>query len=339
MKTTLAKEIRRWHGVSGGVGSWLAAKVDMDNHPDADHRFIFADTLYEDADCYRFLVLGIGQLLGHADMSWVPAVEDFPDYRVDLATPLAEYAGNPEWRAFLHDLRAEALTRFPQLVWLVEGRDVWEIMRDEKLLGNSRFDPCSKIAKRQMLDRWQKANCHPDTDFYTVGIGPHEEHRFTGLASRKAKDGWQYFAPLIGTFAGEVYRAGVEINYLRDAGLEQPRLYVFGYVHNNCGGFCIKAGHTHWLNRLRLQPERFHYDAAMEQKLIEHVGGKVQSILADRRGDGKKKTLTLSTFAARYADDPTVEIEMLPGESGCGCAIDYGYEDRLFLAEMFADLI
>ena len=312
-----------WHQVSGGVGSWLAAKVDMAAHPEAEHRFVFADTLYEDADCYRFLLLGLCNLLRVNDISWVPAVDDFPDYRVDPSTPIEQYSGNPQWRRFLHRLRKEAARRLPQLIWLTEGRDIWEIMRDEKMLGNSRFDPCSKIAKRQFLDKWQKANCDPATDVFTIGIGPHEEHRYTTLAERKLEDGgWVYIAPLIGTFAGEVYRAGVEINYLRDAGLQRPRLYILGYIHNNCGGFCIKAGHKHWLNRLRSQPDRFRYDAIMEAKLTAYIGGKAYSILSDRRGDNIKKPLTLLEFAARYSDDPTVEFEMEPGGSGCGCMID-----------------
>lgn len=324
------KKIRRWHGVSGGVGSWLAAKVDMQAHPEAEHRFIFADTLYEDADCYRFLLLGISNLIGEDDVDWIPEVEEFPDYRVEETTPIAEYSGNPKWRDFLKKLRREALYRFPQMEWLVEGRDVWEIMRDERMLGNSRFDPCSKLAKRQMLDRWQKKNCDPQIDYYTIGIGPHEAHRYTALAERKLKEGgWKYFAPLIDTFEGEVYRAGLELKYLQKAGLQQPRLYALNYAHNNCGGFCIKAGHAHWLNRLRSQPDRFRYDAIMEQKIIDHVGGNVQSILSDRRGDGKKKAMTLFNFAKRYEKDKFTTFSNERGESGCGCMIDYSHEDRL----------
>jgi len=29
----------RYHSVSGGAGSWLATKVDMDAHPHEEHRF------------------------------------------------------------------------------------------------------------------------------------------------------------------------------------------------------------------------------------------------------------------------------------------------------------
>lgn len=41
---------------SGGQGSFRAAKVDRAQHPDADCRLVFTDTLYEDADTYRFLI-------------------------------------------------------------------------------------------------------------------------------------------------------------------------------------------------------------------------------------------------------------------------------------------
>lgn len=313
--------MNRFHSVSGGAGSWLSAKVDMQAHPDAAHRFIFADTLYEDADCYRFLIEGIANLLGRR-LNWaIPSADDFPDYRAQGDVDIATYAGNPEWRLFLSDLRERTMTALPELVWLVEGRDPWEIFRDERFLGNSRIDPCSKISKRQTLDAWRDANCDPAHTVFTVGIGPHEAHRFlgdgnkNGLRRRMAEQGWTYEAPLIGSMAGEFGPFG----YLSNAGIERPRLYRRGYMHNNCGGFCIKAGKAHYLNRLRVDPERFAYDAMMERLLAEYLGKPV-SILTDRRGGGGKKLMTLAQFAAET--DTQTEFDYEPGDSGCGCMVD-----------------
>lgn len=318
----LTKEQTRFHTVSGGAGSWLAAKVDMEAHPDAVHRFVFADTLYEDADCYRFLIEGVAHLIGRR-LNWpIPRAYDFPDYRVQGDVDIATYAGNPEWRGFLANLRARTATALPEMIWLVEGRDPWEIFRDERFLGNSRVDPCSKISKRQELDAWRNANCDPEHDAFTIGIGPNEAHRFEGrgdkkgLQARMAEQGWTYEAPLIGSMAGEFGPFG----YLSDAGIERPRLYRLGYMHNNCGGFCIKAGHAHYLNRLRQQPERFAYDAMMERKLRDYLGSKEVTVLKDRRGDGIKKALTFDQFAASITAQTELDYE--PGDSGCGCAID-----------------
>ena len=312
------------HLISGGAGSWLAAKLDMRAHPDVEHRFSFTDVLYEDADCYRFLVEGLANLLDR-QLNWqVPAADEFPDYRVSAETPIEEYAGNPEWRAFLADLRERALLAFPEMSWLVEGRDPWEIFRDNRLLGNSRMDPCSRVGKREIRDRWIKENMDPAQTVITVGIGPDEKHRFDdgeggGFQPRLAAAGWTASAPLIGTLEGEIGA----LPYVARAGMRPPRLYGLGYSHNNCGGFCCKAGHNHFANRFRVQPERFAYDKMMEQKLREFLGADV-AMLTDRTGGDGKKPMTLAEFERRLLENPQIEFEWLPGDSGCGCAIDEG---------------
>lgn len=309
-------ERTRFHLVSGGAGSWLAAKIDMASHPHDEHRFLFADTLYEDADCYRFLIESVAHLVGRKFD--VPRADEFPDYRVHGDFDIATYAGNPDWRLFLAQLRADAAKVIPELTWLVEGRDPWEVFRDSRFLGNTRFDPCSKILKRDVLDKWRLENRTPEIDVFCIGIGTHESHRYTRLAERMSKDGWRYEAPLIGTLEGEYGPFG----YLADAGIERPRLYRLGYVHNNCGGFCIKAGHAHYQNRYRVQPDRFAYDAMMERKFSEYIGKPV-SMLTDRRGDGVKKILTLDEFATREsANDNQIDLFYEGGDSGCGCMID-----------------
>lgn len=37
---------------------------------------------------------------------------------------------------------------------VADGRDPWQVFEDERYLGNSRADPCSKILKRKLLDQW-----------------------------------------------------------------------------------------------------------------------------------------------------------------------------------------
>lgn len=313
----------RYHMISGGGGSWLAAKLDMQAHPTATHRFVFTDTLYEDADCYRFLVEGVANLLGRALPFAIPQPEEFPDYRVSEDVPLEEYCGNPEWRAFLAKLRADTTEAMPELIWLVEGRDPWEVFRDERFLGNSRIDPCSKILKRQILDKWRNANCDCSQDVFTVGIGTDEANRFDdgaggGLGPRMAELGWVYVAPLIGTFEGELG----PLYYIEQAGIRRPRLYVLGYIHNNCGGFCIKAGKRHYQNRHRVNPDRYAYDSFMEQRFIAFLGtgaGLLTDSVTAANGDVSKQPLTLLDFKARLDERPEFEFEYVAGKSGCGC--------------------
>lgn len=311
---------------SAGQGSFRAAMIDRKRHPDAAFRLVFTDTLYEDADAYRFLIEGAGMVLGRR-LNWSVSADDFPDYRVPDDVPIEEYRGNPEWRACLADLRARTVDAIPELVWLVEGRDPWEIFRDRRFLGNSQIDPCSEVAKRDISDAWRSGNCRRigelfgPADWFAVGIGDHEARRFDdgegkGIGPRTAADGWQYHAPLL-----TEPRHGEESLFyapLDMLGIASPRLYGMGYMHNNCGGFCVKAGQAHYANRFRVQPERFAYDAMMERKLVAFLGGEY-SILTDRRGGGPKRPLTLDAFKARLLADPKRKFEYAPGESGCGC--------------------
>lgn len=320
---------RRYTMFSAGQGSFRAAMIDRRRHPSSEIGLVFTDTLYEDADAYRFLIEAAALVLGRR-INWTIRAEDFPDYRVSDDTPIEEYRGNPEWRAFLADLRLRALDALPELIWLVEGRDPWEIFRDRRFLGNSLVDPCSETAKRKTLDRWRIGECYREAelfapgDWFAVGIGDHEAHRFDdkrggGIGPRMAAEGWQYHAPLL----TEPQPGEFKLFYapLDDIGPTEPRLYGLNYMHSNCGGFCVKAGQAHWANRFRVQPERFAYDAMMERKMAEFIGDDV-SMLTDRRGGGPKRPLTLAAFADRLRAEPARKYEYRSGESGCGCMVD-----------------
>lgn len=316
--------------LSLGGGTWLTANIVQREfvRPGDEHLLLFTDTLYEDADAYRFGVQGALQILGR-DYSWVPAAEDFPDYRVAPEVTLADYAGNPAWRTFLAQLRDRAAEAIPELVWLVEGRDPWEVYRDARYLGNSRRDPCSRVLKREPLDAWIAANGNPATDMLYFGIGGGEEHRFaawdpkrerwSGIWPRWASKGWgmSVAAPLIGRIEGDV-SPGL---YMHNAGLLPSRMYGLGYQHDNCGGKCSKAGMAHWKHRLLVQPDRYVYDAMMELKVARFLGKDV-AFMTDRTGK-KRRPITLSAFAKRLAKTPDMLIpEPLPGERGCACMIE-----------------
>lgn len=306
---------------SFGGGSWKTAKVVQGNlKPGDHHRLVFTDTLYEDADTYRFGLEAAFSIFGRR-ANWLPKVQDFPDYRVPLDTPIEAYQGNPEWRAFLADLRERAAIRLPELVWLVEGRDPWEVFRDERFLGNSSVDPCSKILKRKSLDRW-RAQWDRATSVFYVGIGEHEAHRYDdgqggGIAPRMAEKGWNYQAPLVEPTA---FNAASPLALMRAHGLEPARNYRLGYIHDNCGGFCCKAGIAHWRQRRRVHPDRFAYDSAMEQKMRTFLSADV-SMLEDRRG-GVRQPMTLETLAGRMDAEPQLGLFYAEGESGCGCMLD-----------------
>src|SRR3990167_1123824 len=82
------------------------------------------------------------------------------------------------------------------LVVLADGRTPWGVFNDERFLGNSRIDPCSKILKRKLLDKWRDANMNQLTDVNYVGLDWTELHRVERLLPRVVP--WRYAAPLCG---------------------------------------------------------------------------------------------------------------------------------------------
>lgn len=101
---------------------------------------------------------------------------------------------------------------------------------------------------------------------------------------------------------------------MRAAGIRPPRLYGMGFPHNNCGGFCIKAGQAHFKKLLEQLPERYAYHERREQELREYLDKDV-AILRDRRG-GTTKPMTLKAFRERLEDTGEYDPEEW---GGCGC--------------------
>lgn len=195
-----------------------------------------------------------------------------------------------------------------ELVMLAEGRTPWEVFRDERFLGNSRVDPCSKILKRRMLDRWRNANLDQATSTIYVGIDWTEEHRYRRVRERLAP--WRVEAPM----CERPYQTKADmLTSLRFAGIEPPRLYGMGFSHNNCGGFCVKAGQGHFLNLLRQMPERYRFHEEQEEALRADLGD--VSILRDRVG-GTSRPLPLRVFRQRVEAGAQVDLFDL---GGCGC--------------------
>jgi hypothetical protein len=293
---------------SGGGGSWAAAKRVAEQYGTADLTLLFSDTLIEDQDCYRFLLEGAANVFGLA-----PAI-DLQERSLALPEPYPQ-AAMLERKRQLTALRADTKGRLPFLAWIAEGRTPHETFRDERMLGNSRFDPCSKILKRQLIDRWKQAHCDPADTICYVGIDWSEKHRYDALAARwAAKGGWKYEAPLCE--APWLTPRDVR-DWMRAEGMPPPRLYALGFHHNNCGGGCIKAGQGHWAHLLRTFPERYAWWEAHEQEMRDYLGKDV-SMLTDRRGDGKKKPLTLTVLRERVQSGGQIDLFDI---GGCGCAL------------------
>lgn len=248
---------------SGGIASAYAAKRLIDRYGCDGVVLLFADTLIEDEDLYRF----IGDISAHLDIP---------------------------------------ITR------IADGRDPWQVFRDERFIGNSRVDPCSRILKRELLARWMDEHA-PDAVRH-LGIWLDESERLDRVRARSPLYEWD--SPLLWSPAATHKDA---LQWLNEVGVAAPRLYGMGFSHNNCGGFCVKAGHAQFANLLRTMPCRYAHHESEEQKMREFLGRDDVTILTDRRG-GVKRPMTLREFRERLeAED---QFELWESKTGCGCAVD-----------------
>lgn len=245
---------------SGGGASFVTAELAVEEFGRENVVLLFADTLIEDQDLYRFN----GDVERHLGIK---------------------------------------ITR------LCEGRTPWEVFFSERMIGNSRADHCSRILKREVLDKWLATNTMALDSIIFVGMDANEEHRLEGVQRRLAP--YRVRSPLIerGIWKEQV------LDRVEALGITLPRLYAMGFPHNNCGGFCIKAGQGHYKLLLEQMPERY-AEHELKEEAFRRFTGKDVSILRDRSG-GKTMPLTLRELRLRHQVDPASIDKFDIG--GCDC--------------------
>ncbi len=247
---------------SGGAGSWATAKRVAAEHGTEDLVLLFADTMMEDEDLYRFLDESAANVGG-------------------------------------------------QLVKIADGRDPWQVFFDVRLLGNTHHDPCSRVLKRDLLRKHVAANYDPASTIIYLGIDWTEGHRMKSIETRWGD--WTVKAPM--TEAPYLDKRDM-LDALKAEGIEIPKLYTLGFPHNNCGGFCVKAGQAHFRLLLKTMPERYAYHEAKEQEWRDTINPDY-AILRDRTG-GETRPLTMAMLRQRVEDNDT-NVDLFEW-GGCGCA-------------------
>lgn len=191
----------------------------------------------------------------------------------------------------------EQTTRYlgVELIKIADGRDIWQVFRDVRFLGNSRVDPCSRILKREQCKKFIEANFTPDNCILYVGIDWTEVHRMENVNRVRAP--YQVDAPLTRVPS---YDKNTFIAWMRTVGILPPSLYEDGAPHSNCQGFCIKAGIAHFLHMLKVRPASYMQWERKEQEFRDFLQADV-AVLRDRRIklNGKVLPLTLRVLRER----------------------------------------
>lgn len=193
-----------------------------------------------------------------------------------------------------------------------DGRNPWEVFRDVRYIGNTRTDPCSAILKRDLLREWINGHCDSATDVVMLGIDWTEAHRLDRAIPR-----WLPFVVRAPLCEAPLSDKDETAKLLASLGIERPLLNRLGFPHNNCGGFCVKAGQAQFKLLHEKLPERYAWHEQQEQETMVHIGTK-HTILRDRRG-GDTKPLSLRNFRLSHIEGG----EPIDDDwGGCGCALD-----------------
>lgn len=189
------------------------------------------------------------------------------------------------------------------------GRTIWQVFAEERFLGNTRVDPCSRVLKREPMRRWLEDTHYPELTVVHLGFDWTEEHRTE--RSRPHWKPWQIDAPL--TWEPVLDKADA-LKVLTDAGIQPPELTRRGFPHANCGGGCVKAGIGQFKKLYQEDPATFAEWEWNEERLRQQLGN--VSILRDRTG-GTTKPLPLRRLRLRLEAEPTFG----QGEDwgGCNC--------------------
>lgn len=145
------------------------------------------------------------------------------------------------------------------------GLNPIQLMFEKKLVFNSMIGDCSKILKMKVaadflkrgkkppIEKWRNRQYLKREDFITgatlyFGIGFDEAHREKAI--RKNWAPFQVEMPLIenNIWVDEV---------LKKWNIRQPKLYDYGFAHNNCNGRCVKAGQGHYKLLKESMPDVF----------------------------------------------------------------------------------
>lgn len=205
-----------------------------------------------------------------------------------------------------------------ELIWIMDGKDPWDVAFEKRFLPNSRIAQCSHVLKQKIAAKYIKENYKPDECILYLGIDWTEEHR--KAAPTKHWEPYKVEFPLCE--APFVNKESMLDELEKMDRIERPNLYKLGFSHNNCGGFCFRAGIGHFKNLLEKKPDLYKYHEAKEEELRNYLDRDDISILRRSR-NGKKINLTLAELRVELENTPEqLSFEESIDIGGCGCFID-----------------
>ncbi|MBL4935566.1 hypothetical protein JK636_07310 [Clostridium sp. YIM B02515] len=205
-----------------------------------------------------------------------------------------------------------------ELVTIKDGRTPWDVARDVRFLPNSRVAQCSHLLKQKVAEKYIKQNFNPEECILYLGIDWTEEHR------KKAPiKNWHPYTVEF-PMCEPPYLTKIEMlnKLVNEDNIQVPELYKLGFAHNNCGGFCFRAGIGHFKNLLEKRPELYKYHEEKELEIREYLQRDDITILR-RRKNGKNVNITLRELRIELENSPQqLDLMDLIDHGGCGCFVN-----------------
>lgn len=297
-----------WISLSGGLGSAITTLVAWER--DVEFGMVFADTLIEDEDLYRFVLDVAFQVRGDRPSSGhtilTAMARNIPVLTPDDPTVMCRRT------KYLRMLAAMANAVIPGFRWLIDGRTPWDVYVDKKWIGNTRTAHCSTALKTDHVKAYIEAHGAED-DPLVLGMDWSEMDRI-----ERAQKRWEPrpVVSLLNEF--KVDRPEYDL-ILNRYGIRKPRLYGEGFSHNNCGGYCCKAGLKQFANLRDKEPERYEFHAQEMERVLEEIGPTAKPFLR-KTLDGELEYITLKQYE-RLLDTGSIDVPEFDAE-GCGCFTD-----------------
>ena len=283
---------------SGGLASWDAARLAIQNYGAENVILLHTDTLGEDPDCYRFMIEGAAALYG----------VELPAALLNRARSIPLFEDGYEWRKeFLPQLAAMVHACLPQFFWTNTGETIWDAFKRNRALGSTRFQICSNDLKIKPSEKFLK-RFKPEEITLHFGLDWSETARLNKVKARREP----YFVS--SDYHDSLRSHSDAREALSEYGLLPPSMYALGFTHANCSGFCVKAGQKHFAKLLEVRPELYAFSEMKEEEIRSYLGKDV-SILRDRRG-GETTPLPMAKFRQRGKEE-TDENDL----GACGCYI------------------
>jgi hypothetical protein len=200
-----------------------------------------------------------------------------------------------------------------ELVILSSNETPWDVFVRHRYIGNTRTAHCSTDLKTNKVRDYMSVHYNNECTL-VLGMGVEESDRLERAKARWSPVGVKSLLAEAGVGGGSCLQ-----DKLAEYDIKPPRLYDYGFPHNNCGGFCCKAGLKQFKTLLTHFPKRFAEHEASELEAMRAIGPTARPFLR-RTVAGEQQYITLKEFR-QLVESGNIDIKEYDF-GGCGCFVD-----------------